>query len=525
MKNELLFLTLSPLITFFIKWIYENLTERKAIESDLNNGMVKYYNNKYVFNNEITVQYITKLKNILRLYSILGLRHHEKNRSRASILTRHFLYAFVYTVLSFYTFWLMGSAGTLGQLNIIIDTNNINDKLSLFACIIVFFISIVLLLNSVNRLVIDRSNKKLLKISITATILLFVFTAILLFIFKVYLVSVGGIGAAAIIISTVMNKQEKEKTVYENKIGIGTALMMFIIGLTFNLGIYIVSDHNYFLSGTILITIIFLPLLLLYKKFSHKTWDHIFNCSVWIVIFAFSGWFILNRDTCSIELTQLLIFIIWIPIVNGIYDFCSTKISIRFFTKIMESKAKTKTAITYTILDIIFAFIFLIMLVFSLGVIITFYNYLVESRCAGIDFYTMIYSVSKNPFSISNLWITMMIFTTLLPTFLHMWFDPIRLLGHILFNKKRTATSKSLDYLSIDNMNNRDKDCSYKIKQSTQNIMLFKALQLWNLPYSIIIIVIFLGLISSSSILLDYMVYIAHKSILVTEYLINLMLK
>jgi len=123
-------------------------------------------------------------------------------------------------------------------------------------------------------------------------------------------------------------------------------------------------------------------------------------------------------DFFTPETSSIFIFLLIIPFLNALLDFLSFTISRYFFQKIAKGESIWKIMI-HIILDFILAIVFFIALWMLLYFGIGLFNSLVETKLQ-IPIETMLTDTLKNPFGLNNLWITFMLLSTLLPTFVHL---------------------------------------------------------------------------------------------------------
>ena len=121
----------------------------------------------------------------------------------------------------------------------------------------------------------------------------------------------------------------------------------------------------------------------------------------------------------SFEPTVLL-FMFLLPASNLILDYVSWEASRRIGYKILKSRSIV-TLTSYLILDVVLAMLLLISLVILLTVFIELFNYatVLKGGIPYLNLQNIIETSIKDPLSSSNIWITLMLFTTLIPTLIN----------------------------------------------------------------------------------------------------------
>jgi len=127
--------------------------------------------------------------------------------------------------------------------------------------------------------------------------------------------------------------------------------------------------------------------------------------------------FILNRIN-STTILYLLFFLI-LPFINSIFDYISMYYSRLFAQKILKTDSKLKVFFDI-IIDSIIAIVLLFGLAFTLFYTLEYANSLItdEKLLIPIEAYKM--QLLNNPFDKEVLWITLMFFSTLIPTLAHL---------------------------------------------------------------------------------------------------------
>ena len=120
----------------------------------------------------------------------------------------------------------------------------------------------------------------------------------------------------------------------------------------------------------------------------------------------------LNANNAS-----LLIFLILIPFLNAILDFVSLTIS-RYFSRKIANGESLFLILFHLLLDLVLAIVFFVGLAYILYYGVELFNILVDKKLQ-IPIGKMLVDAIKEPFALKNAWITFMLFSTLIPTLLH----------------------------------------------------------------------------------------------------------
>lgn len=133
---------------------------------------------------------------------------------------------------------------------------------------------------------------------------------------------------------------------------------------------------------------------------------------------------ITNPQITSIDsgILTWVLFVLIFPVFNGLFDWLSW-VSARYFAnRIIQRKFNSMTLTTHIALNFWIAIALLSSLIFTLLLSTKMVN-LISNHSLGdpiqFDLDSVITEVSKHPLGISNIWITLMVLTTTLPTMLH----------------------------------------------------------------------------------------------------------
>jgi hypothetical protein len=162
--------------------------------------------------------------------------------------------------------------------------------------------------------------------------------------------------------------------------------------------------------------LIILPLIYLSEK--SLKWSYIVSLS--LIIILFTG---LSLEVKFLSLNKFFIsylfFLIILPIINGWLDFSSFFVSRKLARKIVDNKG-IKTFIIHFGADFIIAIILLVTLIFGICFCTELFNhFVIKKPDLMINLPNFIETARHNPLGAESLWITLMLFSTLLPTAAH----------------------------------------------------------------------------------------------------------
>jgi len=113
----------------------------------------------------------------------------------------------------------------------------------------------------------------------------------------------------------------------------------------------------------------------------------------------------------------LFLFFIIFPFLNAILDFLSLTIS-RYFSRKIANGESLFLILFHLLLDLVLAIVFFVGLAYILYYGVELFNILVDKKLQ-IPIGKMLVDAIKEPFALKNAWITFMLFSTLIPTLLH----------------------------------------------------------------------------------------------------------
>jgi hypothetical protein len=158
----------------------------------------------------------------------------------------------------------------------------------------------------------------------------------------------------------------------------------------------------------------------LYKKMRKRIYSLLYGYSIFLLIFLFVGLsFYLKFLKVNDKLFSYLFFMILLPFINGFLDYISLGISRCLGRKILK-KNRIWCILLHLGIDIVAAIVLLGCLVLILSAGIEAFNiYVVKDKQIMINLAELIQTARNNPLGADGFWITIMLFSTLFPTFVH----------------------------------------------------------------------------------------------------------
>lgn len=186
------------------------------------------------------------------------------------------------------------------------------------------------------------------------------------------------------------------------------------------------SGFVYIVSST-LILIASRIVFVIFEKNSHDTY---IICFTNVICYIFLSYvFLANSDMSIIsdnvalvrQIVSAFIFFILLPLINAIIDYLSFNFTRIFFDRIAKNSGFLVHCI-YLGVDLILAFVFLIILAATFFLSLSFinsqlYNILENSEAIGLT--EIIKNIESNPVDSSNLWLYMLLFSTFIPTLIN----------------------------------------------------------------------------------------------------------
>jgi hypothetical protein len=131
-------------------------------------------------------------------------------------------------------------------------------------------------------------------------------------------------------------------------------------------------------------------------------------------LYARVGFVKLHPDVVSV-----LLFIVILPYINGLMDFISLWIS-RLLGRDILNRSGIGVFLTHIAFDLVAAVMLLCLLALGICFLVETFNlFIVRNSIMTINISELIRNAMQVPFSARGLWITLMLFSTLLPTFIH----------------------------------------------------------------------------------------------------------
>ncbi len=328
------------------------LTNKKSIESyaDKIKNEIKpdtFFYKKYL---SATLKFVENYLGTLKVFSFRTLK-------------RHFTLSLIYSFLFFYTVWLFGGEGKIGNFILLLNKNRLEISLYLIFEIIIFF----LLFEKHRKLIYFWARKFPLfpHFSNTWQELIVDFTnfmvimAVNVFVLKESLVVGEGFALVGLLMETMV--------------------VMIMIGPVIKGGIIVLPAL--FVAGVAITNTI-------------------------------------GAGKVSITSIVTLLFILILPFINSIFDYLSMYFSRKYAYKILETHKKWKIFVDIFI-DTLIAIALLILLATTLFYLLEYTNHFIddEKLKLPIEYYKT--TLLHNPFDKDVLWITFMFASTLVPTFAH----------------------------------------------------------------------------------------------------------
>jgi len=298
-------------------------------------------------------------------YLINWLENIYNNSTLIQNYSRHIMIALLYSFMVFLIFWVLGAEGKIGSVEILKETTTLN-KLKALA-FFVFYISLIhLIYNNFTKLVefiIKKLPKDLQKNNIIRMI-----------------ITLGvGVAGVIVVIVLIIGGGEEEIVVVEGSLG-----------------------------ATIIITLFSVPSIFLMKRIG-------LGLSLIIMGLILTG-MILSRNSNNTDIYIISLFLALLPLTNSLLDYISLKISKYMSEQIMQDNT-ILTVLLHLLADLIIAIILLLSLALFLHFSVELLNMFLDEP---IPMKEMLIATWNDPFSVKNGWITFMLFSTLLPTFVHL---------------------------------------------------------------------------------------------------------
>jgi len=175
-------------------------------------------------------------------------------------------------------------------------------------------------------------------------------------------------------------------------------------------------DTGYYLGINFSGISLFMIMLLFWKKMASY---HLFKPPLFGIFLMVFGVLLLipyGIHTNNQEVYTLGLFLILLPLANSILDYISLKVSKYMAEQIMQDNT-ILTILLHLLTDLIIAIILLLSLALFLHFSVELLNIFIVKP---IPMKEMLIATWNDPFSLKNGWITFMLFSTLVPTFVHL---------------------------------------------------------------------------------------------------------
>jgi hypothetical protein len=144
------------------------------------------------------------------------------------------------------------------------------------------------------------------------------------------------------------------------------------------------------------------------------------------------GLVIIGVGSINSGIISYLLFFLFLPFINAIFDYISMYFSRFFAQQILKTNSKLKIFVD-ALLDLIIAIILLYLLAETLYFVLNLANvYLIKDETMFIPIDPYKEQILLNPFHQDILWITFMLISTLIPTILHMFLATYALLAYFV---------------------------------------------------------------------------------------------
>lgn len=412
--------------------------------------------------------------------------------------------AMLYSTMAFLIFWLFGGSGEVASIILLPDMQNITEKIfytfSIMLGFIVIFISTAIFIDGdllfkikLHRYGVDKKLKtnylndksfkeKLdkntaLKVgayiynNITSIFSIFILLISLLSPFVLFSIPNTSIYTVIVIIlaistaSSIASSRTGGLIATLPYIGfiVGSLCSLFVSELSWLQGGLIgagAAFTSFFTTGTSSkpkdvshVPIILFIIFIYYLVFLFLLSDYkVMSTEINFIKHLFHKYIDLITDyKLSIEkATPIIFFIVIIPLANGLWDWISLDISRLLAKKALNEVDLNKNYLKRTykliiiiVMDIIAATFMFALLVLNITILISSVNAVTANLNYGeiISFSKLANTLEESPFSSNSIWITFLIITTLIPTFLHII---IAFLSLSLFNFKTSFDCNKL---------------------------------------------------------------------------------
>lgn len=336
------------------------------------------------------------------LYSLIGWIESIYNPSTWILnYSRHITIALIYSFMVFTVFWTLGASGSLGSIEIFSGSVSLQSKIITLPFFLFYILLLFYLYQDIEKwsdFIIKKLPKKL---QLFHFVKIFIITLIVILVVGgvgtiVIGIEIGGVEIVVVgggIVMVIVVKQTIKSILQ--------TLLIFFISW-FLIFTFFSSSNDAWLVASI-ITLLSLPALLSIKKIGLG------------LNFILLGVIILGFVSSSDNIVIITLFFIILPLVNALLDYISLRISLFMANKILKDVSLIK-ALLHLLIDTIVAISFIYLLATFIYLSITLLNGYIDSP---IPIKEILVATKTDPFNIENGWISFMLISTLVPTFVH----------------------------------------------------------------------------------------------------------
>jgi hypothetical protein len=370
------------------------IIEKHLITQETIDHYVRKINNETTSNPSIYKQLLNSILNYLdNFFGELKLFSLEAS-------SKHYLLSLIYSFFFFYFAWLLGGDSKIGELTVFNNNNRIIVSLILLfeiVCIYLFFKYIDKIMDYIaNKITLNSKYNILLDTLLSLVVSL---SLVLLL-----------IGVARVLV------------------GVGIGVVLGALGIGVGVSLKVIKR----LEGGVVVKQV---LELVFK------------------LLVFAELIIMYK--ISSDGILIVLFFLFLPFINSIFDYISMYASRYFAKQILKTNSKIKIFVD-AILDLVVAVVLLYLLALTLYMVLDAANlYILKDSTYHIPIESYKAKLIANPFSKDVLWITLMFFSTLIPTIIHLYLATYALLAyfitkphlHELVSKLKTLKPNDPDYL------------------------------------------------------------------------------
>ena len=156
------------------------------------------------------------------------------------------------------------------------------------------------------------------------------------------------------------------------------------------------------------------------------------------------------------ERLLILLFLVVLPLQNVWLDWLSLAVTRGLLYGIASGKHRVVTAVIFGVLDIVFALLLMLTLIALVVAVVSGFNILVQKQLGQnlLDF-NLLFQQLRQGFSADNLWVHLMMFSTLLPTLIHLGVLSFATMLYLVPKKSQ----KDLNAIARGDLETRRKAC------------------------------------------------------------------